>query len=68
MDQTFTDFMVRCMENEDDVASAILVVRRKEGSIGYRVFQQEVADTLGVLRVAALSVENDLISNWREER
>lgn len=64
--ETFTDFMVRCMEGEDEVSQAILCIRRSNGSVGYRVFRQEVADSLGTLRVAALSIENDLIQAWRD--
>lgn len=66
-EESFTDFMIRCMEAEDGVVQAFVVVRRGDGSVGYKAFRQEVADTLGLLRVAALSVENDLISEWRGE-
>jgi len=65
-EETFTDFMVRCLEQQDAVTSATLIVRRSDGTIGYRCFNQEVADTLGLMRVASLSVENDLISGWKE--
>lgn len=64
-DLTFTDFMVNCMKGEDSTVSAILCIRRANGTIGYRTFNQEVADTLGILRVTALSVEQDLIDSWR---
>jgi hypothetical protein len=67
-EETFTDFMVRCMEGEDEIKSAIVVIRRGNETIGYKCFNQEVSDTLGLLRVAALSVENDLTSQWRNER
>jgi hypothetical protein len=67
MTETFTDFMVRCLEGQDEVTSATLILRRSDGTIGYRVFNQEVADTLGLMRVAALSVENDLVSGWKQE-
>ena len=66
-DDTFTDFMIRCMEAEDSVQSAFVVVRRGDQSIGYKCFNQEIADTLGLLRVAALSVENDLVSGWKTD-
>ena len=65
-DQTFTDFMVNCMEGEDSTVSAILCIRRADGTLGYRTFNQEVADTLGMLRVTTLSVEQDLIEAWRD--
>lgn len=64
-DKTFTDFMVRCMTDEDAVTQAFFVVRRGDGTIGYKSFRQEYADTLGLLRVTALAVENDLIQEWK---
>jgi hypothetical protein len=67
-DETYTDFMVRCMTGEDAVTQAFVIVRRSDGSIGYRSFRQECADTLGMLRVTALSVENDLTQEWRGDR
>lgn len=67
-EETFTDFMVRCMTSEDAVVQAMFVVRRCDQTVGYKFFKQEVADTLGLLRLAALSVENDLTEQWRNER
>jgi len=67
-EETFTDFMVRCMEGEDHVVSATFLVRRADQTIGYKCFKQEFADTIGLLRVAALSIENDLVAGWREDR
>ena len=66
-DETFTDLMIRCMEGEDSVSSAFVIMRRRDGTIGYKSFNQEVADTLGVLRFTQLSVENDLVSHWKED-
>ena len=66
--ETFTDFMVRCIEGEESVDQAVVIVRRGNGTVGYKCFRQEVADTLGLLRFTALSVENDIISQWRDER
>lgn len=65
-EETFTDFMIRSMEDEDDVVSAFTILRKSDGTIGYKVFNQQVADTLGLLRFAALSIENDLVNGWRE--
>ena len=64
--ETFTDFMVRSMADEDEVQSAFLIIRRSNGTIGYRSLNQEMADTIGLLRFAQLSVENDLVSGWKE--
>ena len=63
-DITFTDFMVQSLQGEDNIVSATLVMRREDGSIGYRCFNQQTADTLGLLRVASLSVEHDLVEGW----
>lgn len=65
--ETFTDFMVRCMTNEDQVQQAIVVMRRSDGTLGYRTFRQEVMDTLGMLRYTALSVEHDTVKIWNQE-
>lgn len=65
-DETFTDFMIRAMEGCDDVSSATVILRRQDGTIGYKCYNQQAADTLGLLRFMALSVENDLIAGWRE--
>lgn len=64
--ENFTDFMIRTMEGEDSVTSAFVVIRRQDGTIGYKCLNQEFADTFGMLRFATLSLENDLISHWRE--
>ena len=64
---TFTDFMVRAMAGQDDVQSAFIVMRKADGTIGYKCFNQQVADTLGLLRFAALSVENDLVQGWKQD-
>lgn len=64
--ENFTDFMIRTMEGEDSVTSAFVVIRRQDGTIGYKCPNQEFADTFGMLRFATLSLENDLISHWRE--
>ena len=66
-DETFTDFMIRCMEGEESVSSAFVIMRRQDGTIGYKSFRQEVADTLGILRFTSLSVENDLLEHWKKE-
>lgn len=65
--ESFTDFMIRSMTGEEGVVQALLIIRREDGTIGYRPFEQEVADTLGMLRFATLSVENDLLNSWRDE-
>jgi len=67
VDATFTDFMIRCMENQEDVQQAMLIMRRADGTFGYRTFNQEVMDSLGMMRLAALSIENDTIKMWRDE-
>lgn len=66
-EETFTDFMIRCMSAEDEVTQAFVIVRRSNGSFGYKAFRQECADTLGMLRMTALSVENDLVQGWKGE-
>ena len=66
-DETFTDFMIHCMEGEESVSSAFVIMRRQDGTIGYKAFRQEVADTLGILRFTSLSVENDLLEHWKKE-
>lgn len=63
-DATFTDFMIRCMESEHDVEQAALIVRRTDGTFGYKVFHQEVMDTLGMLRFTSLSIEHETIKIW----
>jgi hypothetical protein len=64
--ETYTDFMIRAMSGEDEVQSAFLIIRRSNGTIGYRTMNQEMADTIGILRFAQLSVENDLVSGWKD--
>lgn len=66
-DDDFTGFMIHSMEGEEDVSSAIVIVRRDNGFIAYKVFQQQIADTLGILRFVALAVESDLLKNWEQE-
>jgi hypothetical protein len=63
-DKDFTEYMIRCMEGEEDVSSAIVILRRKDSTVTYKVFRQEVADTLGILRFVALAVENDVLKSW----
>jgi hypothetical protein len=49
----------------DSVASAILITRRKDGAIGYRIDgEQQSADTIGLLRFVAMSVEDDTKRAW----
>lgn len=66
-EETFTDFMVRCMTGEDSVMQAFVAMRRENGTIGYKCFRQEFGDGVGLLRVAQLSVENELIQRWKGE-
>lgn len=66
-DETFTDFMVRCMEGEENVQQAMVIVRRSDGTFGYKLFHQEVMDTLGMLRFTAMDVEHQTVKMWREE-
>jgi len=66
-EETFTDFMIRCMEGEHDVQQAAVIVRRSDGTFGYKTMNQEVMDTLGMLRFAALSLEHETINIWRGE-
>ena len=63
-DETFTDFMVRCMAGNDNVSAATLIYRRNDGSIGYKVFNQEFADTMGLLRFCQLSIEKDVVDSF----
>lgn len=65
-DIDFTAFMVRCLEGEDEVQSAFVMMRRSDGTIGYRSYKQEVADTIGLLRFVSLAVENDLVKGWKD--
>jgi hypothetical protein len=65
-DADFTSFMIRCMEGKDNVTDAIFIYRLDDGTIGYRAFNQDMADSLGMLRFASMSVENDLINNWKD--
>lgn len=65
--ETFTEFMIRCMESQDNIEQAIVIMRRSDGTFGYRTFQQEVMDTLGMLRFTAMSIENDTINLWKSE-
>ena len=65
-DETFTDFMIGCMQGEDAVSSAFVIVRRSDGTVGYRAYRQDVSDTLGLLRYVGLSVESDLVRGWQE--
>ena len=64
---TFTDFIIESMAEKDNVVQALLIWRREDGSIGYNAFNQEMADSLGMLRFAAVALENDLVKGWREE-
>ena len=65
-EETFTEFMIHCMEGQEDVQQAMVIVRRGNGTFGYKTLNQEVMDTLGMLRYTALSVENDTIKIWRD--
>ena len=65
--ETFTDFMIRCMEGEHDVQQVAVIIRRSDGTFGYKTLNQEVMDTLGMLRFTALSIENDTVKIWRDE-
>lgn len=65
--QSFTDFMIECMQGEDEVSSAFVILRRSSGFIAYKPFNQEVADSLGMLRFAQISLESDLVKNWSGE-
>lgn len=66
-DETFTDFMIRCMTAEESVQQALVIVRRGDGTVGYKAFQQQFADSIGLLRLTQMSVENDLIQEWKGE-
>ena len=66
-DETFTDFMIRTMEGQEGVQQALVIVRRSDGSFGYKAFNQEVMDTLGMLQFTAMSVQNDTIKMWNGE-
>lgn len=65
--ETFTDFMIRCMEDQHDVEQALVIYRRSDGTFGYKSYRQEVMDTLGMLRFTAMDVENTTIKMWNEE-
>lgn len=65
-DATFTDFMIRCLEGNDLVEQALVIVRRSDGSFGYKCFHQEVMDTLGMLEFTSMSVKNDTIKLWQD--
>jgi hypothetical protein len=65
--ETFTDFMIRCMESEHDVSQCVVIIRRSDGTFGYKTFNQEVMDTLGMLRFTAMSVEHETIKIWQGE-
>ena len=65
-DETFTDFMIRAMEGQENVEQAMVIMRRSDGTFGYKSFHQEVMDTLGMLRFAAMSVENETIKLWND--
>ena len=65
--ETFTDFMIRAMESEHDVQQAAVIVRRSDGSFGYKTLNQEVMDTLGMLRFTALSIEHEPVKIWQGE-
>jgi hypothetical protein len=66
-DETFTDFMIRAMEGQENVQQALVIMRRTDGTFGYKSFNQEVMDTLGMLRFTALDVENNTIKMWNDE-
>ena len=65
-DATFTDFMIRTMEGEEGVEQAIVIMRRDDGSFGYKCFRQEIMDTLGMLQFTEMSVRNDTIKMWND--
>ena len=67
MDDTFTDFMIRTMEGQEGVEQALVIMRRSDGSFGYKCFRQEVMDTLGMLHFTEMSVKNDTIRMWNGE-
>lgn len=64
---TFTDFMIRSMAGQTDVQQALVIMRRADGSFGYKAFNQEIMDTLGMLRFTAMSVENDTVKMWNDD-
>jgi len=66
-DRTFTDFMIRAMESQQDVEQALVIYRRSDGSFGYKAWNQAVMDTLGMLRFCAMSVEHYAVKVWNEE-
>jgi len=63
----FTEFMILCMESQEDVQQAVVIMRRSDGTLGYKAFNQEVMDTLGMLRFTTMSVEHDTIRMWMNE-
>ena len=65
--ETFTDFMIRAMEGQENIEQALVIVRRSDGSFGYKCFRQEVMDTLGMLQFTSMSVQNDTIKIWNDE-
>lgn len=63
----FTEFMIETMQGRDDIRDALVIYRKEDGTIGYRAFNQFLADTIGLLRYTQLSVESDLIQSWKSE-
>lgn len=65
--ETFTDFMVDVMAAQPEVSQALVILRREDGTIGYRTYQQEFADSLGMIDFTQLSMRNDLVRSWNRE-
>lgn len=70
MAETFTDFLIRMMADEDNVRKAVLVFQSNSGVTCEQWTvdpdNRSQTDLLGLLRFAQLGVEHDLIEAWKE--
>lgn len=70
MAETFTDFLIRMMADEDNVRKAVLVFQSNSGVVCEQWTadpdNRSKTDLLGLLRFAQLGVEHDLIEAWKE--
>lgn len=65
--QTFTDFMVDVMAAQPEVSQALVIYRREDGTIGYRTYGQQFADSLGMIDFTQLSIRHDLTQSWSRD-
>lgn len=70
MADTFTDFMIHMMADEDSVKQAVVIIQTDKGT-GHYIWQAETSasrsNMLGLMRFATLSMEHDIAESWKSD-